>query len=181
MELFAMIRFALRTFALLCLLALAGCGLNEFDVTQSGSATVPGGGITAGLLNQFPPMQGFNSFDFSQSQEFKNENAQKDHVSSAKLTAFTLNITAPSGGNFGFLQSIAFYAEANGQKVRVAHKENIGSLPASSTLSLDLDDVELAPFVKADTMSITTTATGQQPVSDTQITATAVFHVTVSL
>jgi len=171
----------LRAFALIFLVGLGGCGLNEFDVTQSGSAAVAGGGITAGLLGTFPPVQGFNDFDFSQSQQFKNENAHKDHVSTAKLTSFELKIDAPANGDFGFLDSIAFYAEANGQKVRVAHKENIGALPSSSTLSLDLDDVDLAPFVRADTMSITTAANGRQPVNDTHLTATAVFHVSVSL
>lgn len=168
----------------LAALALANCGLTEFDVTQKGSAQIAGGGVIGSVLNAFPSIQGFNDFDISQSQEFKNENAHKDHVSSAKLTSFSIQITAPDDEDFQFLDSIAFYAEANGQKVRVAHKENIRSLGLKApnpTLNLDLDDVELAPFVKADAMSVTAEAQAEQPVEDTTLTASAVIHVGVSL
>ena len=144
---------------------------------------MPGGGALAGLLSTFPSVSGFNNFDFSQSQDFKNQNAQKSHVSSAKLKSFTLKISSPNDEGFGFLDSIAFFAEANGQKVRVAHKENIGSLGLNApnpTLTLDLDNQELAAFVKADSMSLSTEANGRQPTEDTTIVATAVFHVSVS-
>lgn len=165
-------------------LVLSGCGINEFDVTQSASSTVPGGGLVGNVLNAFPTMSGFNNFDFSQSQEFKNQNAQKSHVKSAKLKSFTLKIAAPANQDFRFLDTIAFFAEANGQKVRVAHKENIGQLGLQApnpTLVLDLDDVELQPFVAADTLSFTTTANGRQPAQDTQLTGQAVLHVKVGL
>lgn len=174
----------MKKLAAVLLLAASGCGLTEFDVTQSASTTVPQGSVLSQVLSGFPQMNGFNSFDFSQSQEFKNENAQKSHVKNAKLTAFTLKISAPSTQDFGFLDSISFYAEANGQKVRVAHKENIASLGLKApnpTLDLDLDDVELQPFVAADTMSFTTEATGRQPSADVSIDGSATIHVKVGL
>jgi len=169
--------------AALVLLGLSSCGLNEFDVTQSGSTTISGGGALTNLLSTFPSVQGFNNFDFSQAQDFKNQNAQKSHVSSAKVKSFTLKLTAPNDESFGFLDTIAFFVEANGNKVRVAHKENIASLGLNApnpTLTLDLDDQELADFVKADTMTISTEVNGRQPTEDTTVTATIVFHVAVS-
>lgn len=170
------------------LLALAllapACGLNTFDDSVTADTTVQGGGVVGQVLGTFPPMSGFNNFDFSQTQAFKNQNTSKGAVSSVKLKSFTLQITAPNGQDFGFLDSIAFYAEANGTKVRVAHKDNIASLGLKApnpTLTLDLDDVELKPFVTADTMSLTTTANGRQPVQDTTIHAVADFKVTIGL
>ena len=169
---------------LLPLLALCGCGLNEFDVSQSAGTTVPGATLLGQVLNGVPQMNGFNKFDFSQSQEFKNQNAQKDHVRSAKLTRFTLTISGPATQDFGFLESIAFFAEANGQRTRVAHKEHIPQLGLKApnpVLVLDLDDAELQPFVAADTLSFTTQASGRQPSQDTQLTGQAVVHLKVGL
>lgn len=165
--------------------ALGACSnLVSFDVQQQGSTTVQGGGLVGQVLDVFPPMQGFNQFDLSQSQEFENHDARKDHVSSAKLTSFTLQITAPNDQDFGFLDSIEFYAEANGTQVRVAHKSNISQLGLKApnpTLQLDLDGAELAPFVKADKMSITATVNGRQPTHDTTILGTATFHIEAGL
>lgn len=167
------------------LASLASCNnLVDFDVEQDANTTIQGASLVGQVLNQFPTMQGFNSFDVSQSQEFENHNAQKSHVTSARLKSFTLQIVSPSNQDFGFLDSIEFYAEANGTKVRVAHKENISSLGLKApnpTLQLDLDDAELAPFVKADKMSITATVSGRQPNQDTQVKGVAVFHVSAGL
>jgi hypothetical protein len=166
------------------LLGLCGCGLNEFDVTQSAGSTVPGATPLNQVLNGVPQMNGFNKFDFSQSQEFKNQNAQKDHVRSAKLTRFTVTISGPASQDFGFLDSISFFAEANGQRTRVAHKEHIAQLGLKApnpVLMLDLDDVELQPFVAASTLSFTTEASGRQPSQDTQLTGEAVLHLKVGL
>jgi len=180
--------FAMRHTAwavLLAALFTAGCGLNEFDVSQSGTATVAGASLLGQVLNTLPPMQGFNDFDLSQTQAFENQNAQKDHVSSTALTAFTLKITSPPSQDFGFLDTVAFFVSADGlPKVRVAHKEGIAALGLTApnpTLTLDLDQVELAPYVKADSMNITAEVNGRQPSSDTALTAAATFHVKVKL
>ncbi len=167
----------------LALLSLTSCGdLISFDVAQQAEATIPGATLLGQLLAGIPAMQGFTSFDLSQSQEFESHDAQKDMVKSARLSSLTLKITAPSDADFGFLDSIEFWAEAGGQRVRVAHKSGIASLGLSApnpTLDLDLDDVDLATFLKADSMSVTTKATGRQPSSDATLQATATFHVSV--
>jgi hypothetical protein len=175
---------ALRRIALLSLIGASGCGLNEFDVTQEAQATITGGSLLGQVLNTFPPMQGFNSFDFSQSQDFKNENAHKDQVRSARLKSFTLQITSPGDQDFSFLDSIEFSAEADGTTSWVARELDIGSLGLKAptpTLVLDLNDVELEKMVKADRMSITTKASGRQPPKDTTLTARVVFHLVVGL
>jgi len=171
-----------NTWAVLAALALSSCGLTEFGVTQQGQATIPGASLLGQLLGDLPAMQGFTSFDVSQSQEFKNQNAEKGLVQSARLSSLEIQITAPDDADFGFLDSLEFWAEANGDKVRVAHASGIASLGLSApnpTLTLEVDDVELAPFVKAETMSLTSKVSGRQPTKTTTLKATAVFRVSV--
>ncbi|MGC4120900.1 MAG: hypothetical protein QM765_41250 [Myxococcales bacterium] len=164
-------------------LSLSSCGgLIAFDVSQQGEATIPGSTLLGQVLGGIPGMQGLTSFDVSQSQEFENHNAEKGMVKSAKLSSLTLKITAPSDADFSFLDSIEFWAEADGTSTRVAHKSGIASLGLKApnpTLTLELDDVDLVAFIKADSMSITSKASGRQPSKDTTLQATAVFHVSV--
>lgn len=166
----------------LVLVVASGCGLNEFDLTQSGTTTVPGSTLLGGVLGNLPAAQGLTNFDVSQSQEFKNQNTEKKYVRKARLTSFSLRITAPADQDFAFLDSLQFFAEANGTKTRVAHAEGIarqGLKAPNPTLVLTLDDVDLTPVVKADTMSITTAVTGRQPSKDTALEAKVVMHLTV--
>lgn len=163
--------------------ALAGCGdLVTFDVKIAGSSKVDGSPFGA-LFSVFPLASSFNSFDLSQTQDFKNQGVAKGDVKSVKLGTLTLRIASPSGQDFGFLDELEFFAEAEGlAKKRVAHKSGIAQLGLKApnpVLTLDLDDAELEPYVSAAKMSITTTVKGRQPNQDTTLEVAAVFKVTV--
>lgn len=161
------------------LLLLPACNPTvEFDVPVSGDTTVPAGTVLEQVLDQF----GFNAFtsmDISQSDQFKVNDVRKDQVTSTKLTKLTMTIKAPAGGNFDWLHKIQFEAAAaNVSTQEVAHHD----VPTGvSTFNCDLDGVDLAPYVKADSMSITTNANAQHPDSDTTVHVDASFHVTAQV
>src|SRR3954467_4843741 len=106
-----------RALLLALLLALlsglpTGCSsLLSFDVDSSGTTTISGGGLLSGL----PGFSGFNNLSFSQSQQFANNNTNKDHISEARLTRLTLKVTSPAGADLSFLSKIDFFIEAPGQ------------------------------------------------------------------
>ena len=156
----------MRPSALLLALCCGCSSLLSFDVDSSGTTTISGGGLLAGL----PSFTGFNNLSFSQSQQFANNNTNKDHISEARLTRLTLKVTSPTGADLSFLTKIDFFIEAPGQ-ARV-HIAGISPLPAGqSSVDLTLDDRDIASYAKADSFSITTSVTGHSPTSDTTVEA----------
>jgi hypothetical protein len=161
------------------LLALVMCNaLTTFDVTQTAQAQIPKGSLINQLLGTFD-FTGLSNFDISQSQSFQNQGVKKEQIDSVKLKTLTLTITAPpSGQDFSFLESLKFYAEAPNQtRVLVAQGSGFG---ARTTIGLEVEDVELAPYAAAASMTLTTEATGHQPNNDTTIDAAVVFDVDVN-
>lgn len=173
----------MRKVALCSLFLLAGCpGLGEvaFDVPSSGQSTVngaPGGGL-------LPSLSGFGGFDnmtFSQSQAFRNSNTDKDHIRNAYVTRFTLKVVSPpSGQDLSFLTSIEFKIQTPSfPSVKIA---SIGAIqPGVTTVDLDLTNADIAQYAKADSFSITTTATGHQPAQNTTIEADLTLHIVASV
>jgi hypothetical protein len=159
---------------LMSALVLTACH-PSFNVTVTGSSTIPASALPLGGLLPVDFGQ-FTALNLSSTEEFKNQGVSKDEIQSVKLTSVTLSVTSPSGGNFDFINSIAFAVSADGQATQqVASKD---SIPAGSThLSLDLAGVELAPYVAAPSMSVTTSAMGMSPPQDTTVEATLVFNV----
>ena len=64
-------------------------------------------------------------------------------------------------------------------QVEIAHRE---SFPKGQTsIDLILDDVELAPYVKAESFTITTDAKGQSPAKSTGVEADLTLHISASV
>jgi hypothetical protein len=168
-----MIRLLVAAFV--ACLALVGCGLVQFDVTEAGDAQVPACVALQCVLPQLG-FAAFNNLDLSQSQQWQNNNANKNEVSSVLLTAATLDVTVPDGGDMSFLQSLQFYVDAaDAGQALVAEGDSFPS--GQSHVALTPYPVELAPYVKADAMTVTTNASGTQPQQDTTLHATLTFHV----
>jgi len=147
----------------------------EFDVPVSADTSVQGGGVLGGLLSALPGFDGFTSMDLSDSRQFSANDTRKDQVTSAKLTQLEMTVTAPAGGNFDFLDKIAFTAKADGvDDAEVAHKDVPNGV---NNFLCDIDGAELAPFVKADSMTLTTDVTAHQPEDDTTVHVDANFHI----
>ncbi|MCA1825320.1 MAG: hypothetical protein ABR567_06855 [Myxococcales bacterium] len=161
---------------------LAGCpGLGQvgFDVDSTGRSTIQGS-AAGGLLPAFPGFTGFGSMSFSQDQTFSNNNTNKDHVSSCRTKKLTLKIVSPTGANLSFISAIEFHIQApNLPDVKIAE---LSPIPAGATIvELNLDDVELAPYAKADSFSITTKGTASVPPQDTTIEADLTLHIVANV
>ncbi len=176
-------RHAAAILLLIPLLVSCSCGVDVFDTQVKATTTLEGSSGILGLLEGLGPMAGFTNIDFSANQDFKNQGVTRDDVDSVKITRLTLRITAPNDQDFRFLESLQFFAEANGQKVLVAEKHGIdklGLVAPNPVLEMEVKDVELAPFVTAPAMSLTTEGTGRQPAKDTTIEAVVDLRVDVS-
>ena len=78
----------------------------------------------------------------------------KDLIEAINLTQMNLNLTAPEGGDFGFLQTVRLYIAADGQpELLVAWKENIPS-NAGTELAMDVTTADLKEYVKLDHFTI---------------------------
>ena len=166
----------------LSLLICAGCSRlpASFDVTTRGQTTIERGTVVEQLVGTLGFGQ-FTNLDLSQSQEFKNREVQRRHVARANVEALELRIVSPTpeGQDFDFLETISFYVEAPGlERKRIAHKQ----VPRDSrSFKCEMDDLELAPYVRAERMTVTTSVRGRRPENDTAIEARLVIAVSTVL
>lgn len=158
---------------------LAGCSnADNFDVPVDAKATIPAATILDQLLDPLS-FGGLENIDFTQ--ELKNQGVTKADVDSVHLTSFSLAITAPAGQTFDFMDSVSFSVETEGQpKALVA---SLKSVPKGSTkIELTVESsVELAPYVVAPSMRMTTSVQGKRPMQETQIAAHLVFDIDVNI
>lgn len=168
-----------RFTALAAVLALACSGIDNVEVEASGQTTVPMGSVVDQLLGDLAFL-GFDGFDISQSQEFQNAGYKKSQIDSVTLTSFTLTIASPADGDFDFLERIAFFAESDGlPRIEIARLDPVP--PGSNVLELDLAGVELRDYAAAESMTITTEATGVRPDAETAVDARVVLDVDVDV
>lgn len=171
-----MMKVFLYGLSLFVLGSLVGCGAIKvsFDVNVEGKTTITKGTLLEQLAGNFG-FDGFASFDISQSSEFKNKNTEKDRIETAKVKSITMKITGPETQKFDFLEEITFFIEAPGQtKKRIGTKKVPKGL---KTFTLDLDSLDLTPYLKADSVKITTDAKGKRPENDTTIQALIVLSI----
>ena len=164
--------------------ALTACGPVGFTTEIKGQGTVAGGTGLGGVLTMFPQLSTLTNIDFDQSQDFKNNNTSRDHVTSVLLKSMTLKISSPNDQDFSFLDTIQFVAKTGENEAVFAQKSNISKLGLKApnpVLTLDSTNVDLAPFVRASTMSIVMRGTGRQPPQDTRVEVITVFNVFVKL
>jgi hypothetical protein len=170
------------TGALLVAIALGpgrwGCdAATRFEVAKTATTEVQGGDPLSQLLGvAFPDLA---TFDLTSESEFQNQGVEKEDIDSVRIETFTLKVVSPSGQDLSFFKKIEFYVEtADLPKVLVASQTEF---PAGATeVELDLEDVELRDYVAADSMSVTTSVSAQQPKSDTTLEADVTFVVDAS-
>ncbi len=157
---------------------LTCAGLDNIDVRAEGETTIEGS-VLGSILGQIR-FAGFNGIDISESQNFQNAGYTKDQIDSARLKVFTLTVRSPADGNFDFVSSLAFFAESEGlPRVEIARMEEVPR--GVGVLELEILDVELVDYAAAESMTITTTATGTSPEEDTTIFAEVVLDVDVNV
>ncbi|HEX8700267.1 MAG TPA: hypothetical protein VF815_15580 [Myxococcaceae bacterium] len=162
-------------------LTLAACSPVSFDTELRGETTIPTG-PPGGLnpLNAFPAIGSFAGLNFNENQDFKNQGVQKDEVSSVSAKSVELRLVAPDDADFGFLDTVEFFAQAGDQEKRFASKRNIAQLALRApnpVLKVDVEDVELQPFIAAPTMSILVRGRGRMPEQEIRLQAIVVLKV----
>jgi hypothetical protein len=166
-------------------LTLVACAPASFDTELKGETTVPAGpagGTT--VLNAFPAIASFAGLDFNQNQDFKNQGISKDEVSSVKPKSIELRLLSPSDADYGFLDTLEFFARAGDQEARFARQQDISRLRLGAphpVLRLEHEDRELQPFVAAPTMSIIVRGRGRMPEQEVRLQAVVVLNVSVDL
>lgn len=150
----------------------------SFDVDINTETVVESGTLVEGLLEQMR-FGDLVSMDVSSTEEFQNNQAEKERVIEARLREARLLIAAPKGQTFDFIDEIAFFVGAPGQpRERVAHKVVPDGIDA---FDLELDDVDLAPYVRAESLSLTTDVTGRRPAQDTTVAVRLVLHIVAAV
>ncbi|MDC3953094.1 hypothetical protein [Polyangium jinanense] len=151
--------------------------IDNFEVDVGAKATIPAGTVLDELLG----VLAFNEFQsINLTQELDNQGVTKDDVDSVRMISLSLVIDGPAGANFDFLESLAFYAETEGQpKVLVAELDPVPK--GQTSLDLVVSGAELKPYVVAPSMKLTTTTKGKRPPEETMVTAAAVLDVDVTV
>jgi hypothetical protein len=168
------VRYAI---SLASLVGLTMCSnIDNFDVATAGKVKVPKATLIDTVLGGLA-FGGFDSVSFSQ--DFANQGVTKDDVDSVHLKSMTLLIEAPGGGNFDFITSVRFFAQADGlDKIEIGSMASIPKGKRELQLSVDTE-VELKPYVVAPKMQILSEITGSRPPEDTTVAAAVVLDVDV--
>ena len=152
-----------------------GCGLASFDVSQNiPEQTVPGSPLGALLPASL--------FAIPMNIDIQSETAGRKTgpTSSATLKSVSLTITSPSGATFDFVDSIAIRVSSTGNtslpEVEIARLEPV---PGTGTIVIPpTGGVDLLPYVEAGA-TITATASGHMPASNTTYVGTVVITIHV--
>ena len=166
-------------------LGLIACAPASFDTELKGETTVPAGPPgNSTVLNAFPAIASFAGLDFNQSQDFKNQGITKEEVSSVQARSVELRLLGPADADFGFLDTLEFFAKAGDQEARFARKQDISRLGLQApnpVLEMDVEDEELQPFVAAPSMSIIVRGKGRMPEQEVRVQAVVSLNVQVDL
>ncbi len=144
------------------------CGppLVTFDVPVTAETTIQQGTLIEDVLGVFG-FEDFAAIDLADTREFKNSDIRREQVTSARLTTLNLSISSPQGANFDWLNSLSFSVAADGQDdVEVASKD---IADGQSSFACDIEDVDLAAYVREERMAITTEANARKPPQDTTV------------
>lgn len=149
-------------------LALLACArLLTVHIEQQASTVVEGAGALGVLLDALA-FTGFTELDVTVDQELANQGVSDEEIDAAYLTAFTLS--TPDGDDLSFLDTFEVYVAADDlDRVRIAHQDDFPE--GAPSVDLVLDDVDLAPYIVAPSMTITTEVSGTAPMEDTTVDA----------
>ncbi len=136
--------------SLLLVLAVSSCKKidewTHFTIEIDDQATIDPIPVVPGMPIDIPiPEVTTNS-----SQNFENNNTNKDLVEDARLKKMTLTVSSPESGDFSFLNDVEVYMKAEGlEETLIASKHNI---TGGKTIDLDCEDKDLSAYVKKDTI-----------------------------
>ncbi len=155
-----------------------GTPVVSFDVPISAEATFERGNVLEQLLEVFG-FEDFANVDLESTREFDNNDVRREQVQSARLTSLNMSIVSPAGANFDWIDELSFFVEASGEaKARAASKT---VQDGQAAFACDLDDLELAPYVRASSFAITTEANARRPPQDTTVKVDLQFRISATI
>lgn len=168
-----------NTIAVVSLLGLTMCeNVDNIDVSVGGKAEIPAATLLDKLLGTLA-FDGFNKVDFSES--FKNQGVTKDDVDAVHLKSMTLIVEAPATGNFDFVQSVHFFAKADGlDKVEIASMDPVPKGKRELDLVINAD-ADLKAYVVAPSMQIVSEVKGSLPSEKTTAAAAVLLDVDIHI
>jgi hypothetical protein len=167
-----------RLAGIVALAALCTCGtLDRIDVDTSASVQIPRETLTGQLIGALT-FKEFEELDFSE--QIANQGVREDQIDSATVKSFVVHTDEGSGATLDFLQSVKFYAEAEGQpRLLVASSD---SFEGETSVELTLEpDAELKPYLTAPSMTLAAEVVGKYPKEDTRLTADVTVSVDVTV
>jgi len=161
------------------LLALAcGGGLFTITVREDSTVVVERGTILENLVSDL----GFPSFvdlDLTETEELANQGVEPGDIKEVFLVDFVLEAVSPPGADLAFLDTLDVLVSAPGfPEVVIAHQDDFPEGVAA--VALDLEPVDLTPYVVSQSMSITTDVRGHRPEVDTEVEARFAVKVRVT-
>ncbi|MDF1561728.1 MAG: hypothetical protein P1V51_01720 [Deltaproteobacteria bacterium] len=155
-------------------------GIDRIRIRETATAEIPPSTLLENLVGDLGFSQ-FATLDLSQNQELQNQGIEKHQIDHVYLQELALQITAPpSGQDFTFIDRLEFFVESDGLPTELLAAG--GPFAADLTaVNLDVEDVDLAPYVTAPSMAITTQVQGRRPRERTTIEASLRFQVDVNV
>jgi hypothetical protein len=133
----------------------------DFTVTDTENFTIPPNSILTlpSILTPAFPTSTWQG-------DFTNNNTDKNHIKELKLKTLTLSITNPPNKTFGFIKNIEIYIQAkNLPDTKIAYIEN-NSPNSGSVLNMNVVDVDISAYAKADSFTLRVESTPQQTNTD---------------
>jgi hypothetical protein len=154
----------MRALAIVALVAMAGCGVIAFDVSQSVPEQTVQGSPLGGLLPSFLP-QPF-PVTINVQQETAKRSTGPARSANLKQVEFQITPHASPSGNFDFVDEIHIFVapSSSGSTLPMVEIANLKPVPKGQT-TIDLaivPGIDLLPYINAGA-SISATASGHQP------------------
>lgn len=149
-------------------LLLVGACVGELltvRIEQGGSTRIDGAGALGGVLSSLS-LGGFDDLSVNVDQELANQGVAPGDI--ATVYVVELSLSTPDGEDLTFLENLDIFVTAPGlEQARIAHLSDFP--PGATSVEMELDGVDLTPYVVAESMTITTAAEGTLPEDDTTI------------
>jgi hypothetical protein len=136
--------------------------LTQFNFESDYEVQVPPSPVTAVPLEIITPDIATHSDAL-----FSANKTRPDMIEKITLTALTLSVKTPEGGDLKFLKSVDIYARAAGlPEVRIAYKDLVPD-DVASTLTLDVTGEDLKEYFKKDKYQLRIDVMSDQVVTQT--------------
>lgn len=150
-----------------CSVVDAIADLDNFEITLKEQTVIAGGGLVTDLLGEVG-FTGLNEFNIEDNQEFQNKDIPKNNIEWTRVRDLDLTVIDPDSNTFAFVDSILFFIDSpNHEKAALASSGEVAD--TLQTINFNLENLDIAPYLKDESMSITTQFFGQQPRENTTV------------